>query len=116
MSLIPEGLKRKLIKISEDEKQISYVGHLKSRNFTNPEEKVQAEAFLNLVINYGYSPERIKLFVPVKMGVDTKEADLIIYNDDECLEPHILVECKRQEVSEQEFLQAIEQAHSYAYA
>lgn len=78
--------------------------------------KVQLEAFLNLVINYRYKPERIQQFVSVKMGSDTKEADIIVYNDDDCTQPHILVECKKQEVSEQEFLQAVEQAYSYAYA
>ena len=50
------------------------------------------------------------------MGVDTKEADIVVYNDDELQEPHILVECKKEDISEQEFNQAIEQAYSYAYA
>ena len=46
------------------------------------------------------------------MGREIKEADIIVYNDDLCLSPQILVECKRQEVSEAEFQQAIEQAYS----
>lgn len=45
-----------------------------------------------------------------------KEADIVVYNDDECLEPHILVECKKQDVSDAEFKQAIEQAYAYAFA
>ncbi|HLA59066.1 MAG TPA: N-6 DNA methylase, partial [Puia sp.] len=49
-------------------------------------------------------------------GSEKREADIIVYNDDELTEPHILVECKKESVSEQEFLQAIEQAYSYAYA
>ncbi len=116
MSLLKEGTLKKLITISDDEKQIIYKNYHRSRNFTYPEEKVQAETFLKLIINYGYKPERIKLYEPVKMGSDTKEADIIVYNDDACEEPHILVECKKQDVSEQEFQQAIEQAYSYAYA
>ena len=116
MNLILEGLKKKLIAFSDEEKQITYIHQNKKRNYTNPEEKVQAETFLKLVIVYGYKTERIKHFVPVKMGSDLKEADIVVYNDDECLQPHILVECKKQEVSEQEYLQAIEQAYSYAYA
>ena len=119
MSLIKEGIKRKLISalIENDEiKQISYLHQNVKRNFSNAEEKVQAETFLKLIIEYGYKPERIRQFVTVKMGADARQADIIVYNDDECEQPHILVECKRQEVSEQEFLQAIEQAYSYAYA
>jgi type I restriction enzyme M protein len=116
MSLIKDIKAKKYILLSDDDKQITYLHQNKKRNFANPEEKVQAEAYLKLVLHYGYKPERIKQFVPVKMGADTKEADIIVYDDDECTEPHILVECKKQEVSEQEFLQAIEQAYSYAYA
>jgi type I restriction enzyme M protein len=116
MSLILEGLKKKLIAFSDDEKQITYIHQNRKRNYTNPEEKVQVETFLQLVLNYGYSPNRIQQFVPVKMGSESKEADIVVYNDDDCLQPHILIECKKQEVSEQEFLQAIEQAYSYAYA
>ena len=44
------------------------------------------------------------------------KADIIVYKDDACLEPYILVECKKEEVSEAEFSQAIEQAYSYAFA
>ena len=60
--------------------------------------------------------ERIKQFVPVTMGSETKEADIVVFEDNMCLSPHILVECKRQEVSEAEYQQAIEQAYSYAFA
>lgn len=116
MSLLQEGILKQLIKISDDEKQISYKNYYRSRNFSYPEEKVQAETFLKLIINYGYKSERIKSYEPVKMSSDTREADIIVYNDDTCEEPHILVECKKQDVSEQEFQQPIEQAYSYAYA
>ena len=73
---------------------------------------MQAETFLRLVFDYLYPVNRIKQFVPVTMGREIKEADIIVYNDDLCLSPQILVECKRQEVSEAEFQQAIEQAYS----
>jgi type I restriction enzyme M protein len=50
------------------------------------------------------------------MGSETKEADIIVYNDDECEETHILVECKKEELKDQEFNSAVEQAFSYAVA
>jgi type I restriction enzyme M protein len=116
MDLINEGIKKKLIQISDDKKRIVYLHQDKSRNYLNPEEKVQAMTFLKLVLDYKYKPKRIRLFESVKMGTETKEADIVVYNDDEYAEPFILVECKRQDVSEAEFQQAIEQAYSYAYA
>jgi N-6 DNA methylase family protein len=114
--IIQEGIKRNLISISEDEKTITYIHQNKSRNFTNPEEKVQAEAFVLLVIQYNYKPERIGIFVSVPMGSSTKEADIVVYNDDECTEPHILVECKKADITDPAFNEAVNQAYSYAYA
>lgn len=116
MNLLSQGIKQGLVVLSEDEKTITYIHQNKTRNFTNPEEINQVEAFLRLVLFYHYPPHRIKMFVPVKMGVDIKEADMVVYYDDEYSEPHILVECKKSEISDLEFEQAINQAYSYAFA
>lgn len=115
-NLIQKGIAKKFISISDDNSSITYLSQNKKRNFNNPEEKIQALTYLQLIFNYGYKPHRIKMYTLVKMGVETKEADIIIYNDDDCVEPYILVECKKDDISEQEFLQAINQAYSYAYA
>ena len=110
------GLDKGLISFNEDKSRITYVHQKKERSFSNPEEKVQAETFLKLILDYNYPEVRIRQFVPVTMGREVKEADIVVYADDLCLSPHILVECKRQEVSEAEYQQAIEQAYSYAFA
>ena len=110
------GLERGLVSFNEDMSRITYLFQNKERNYNNPEEKVQAEAFLRLIIDYNYPVVRIRQFVPVQMGQGVKEADIIVYEDDMCMSPHILVECKRQEVSEAEYQRAIEQAYSYAFA
>jgi len=114
--IIQEGIRKGLISISEDEKTITYIQQNKSRNFANPEEKVQADTFILLVTKYNYNPKRIKILVPIVMGSSTKEADIVVYNDDECTDPHILVECKKSDISNLEFEQAIEQAYSYVSA
>ncbi|MFN5513926.1 MAG: N-6 DNA methylase [Cyanobacteriota bacterium] len=116
MSLIEEGIKRGLIRFDEDRKYITYVHQNKKRNYSNPEEAVQAETFLKLVLIYGYDPTRIRLFVSVTMGSSVKEADLIVYEDNQHKSPYIVVECKKQEVSESEFAMAVEQGFSYAVA
>lgn len=110
------GIEKGLISLNEDKSRITYVNQNKERNYNNPEEKVQAEAFLKLILDYNYPVKRIRQFVPVTMGREVKEADIVVYADEMCLSPHILVECKRQEVSEAEYQQAIEQAYSYAFA
>ena len=110
------GIEQGFISFNEEMSRITYIHQNKQRNYNNPEEKVQAETFLRLIVDYKYPINRIKQFVPVTMGSDIKEADIVVYDDDMCIRPHILIECKRQEVSEAEFQQAINQAYSYAFA
>lgn len=110
------GIDKGLISLNEDRSRITYVYQKKERNYNNPEEKVQAVAFLKLILDYHYPESRIRQFVPVTMGSDIKEADIVVYDDEMCLSPHIVVECKKQEVSEAEFLQAVNQAYSYAFS
>ncbi len=116
MDILQKAVEQNLISFDEERKFITYVHQNKRRNFHNPEEKVQAETFCRLIIEYGYSEKRIEQFVSVKMGVETKEADIIVYHDDECTKPYIVIECKSREVSEMEFMEAVKQANSYAHA
>lgn len=115
-ALITQGLKKGLIRFEDDDKYIVYIEQNKRRNYNNPEEKVQALAYLSLILEYNYPPAQVRQFVSVQMGAETKEADIIVYADALRAQPHIVVECKKQEVSEQEFARAIDQAYSYAVA
>lgn len=109
------GIDKGLISFNEDRSRIKYNWQKKERNYNNPEEKVQALTFLQLIIDYNYPENRIRQFEPVTKGSTTLIADIIVYEDDFCLKPFIVVECKKQEVSEAEYQQAISQAFSYAY-
>lgn len=116
-NLIEQGKQKGLISFDSENKYITYIEQsVKPRNFSNPEEKVQAEAYLKLIFNYRYPKENISMFQTVKMASSSKEADIIVYHDAEHTKPHIVVECKHKDISDQEFNQAIEQAASYAYA
>ena len=115
-TLIEQGVAKGLISFNEDQSRITYIHINKSRSFTDPEEQVEAETYLKLILVYNYPKERIKLFEKVTMGSSVKEADIIVYDDDLCMNPLIIVECKKTDISEAEFVQAIEQAASYAYA
>ncbi|MDE2875547.1 MAG: N-6 DNA methylase [Gemmatimonadota bacterium] len=114
MNLIQQGIKRGFIRFDDERKYITYIHQNKTRNYQNPEEKVQTETFLKLVLVYGYAPERIVQFAQVEIGSDLREADIIIYHDDEHASAHIVVECKKEDVSELEFNKAVAQAFSYA--
>ena len=46
MNLIEQGIAKGLIKFDEDRKYITYIHQNKKRNYSNPEEEVQAESFL----------------------------------------------------------------------
>ena len=120
MDLLQQGTQKKLIRLEEDSqtdtKHIVYLHENKRRNFKNPEEQVQAEAFLKLVLTYNYPVERIRQYVLVQMGSSAREADIIVYDDDERKAPLIIVECKHAEISELEFVRASDQAVSYAVA
>lgn len=116
MSLIEKGIAKGLVKFDQDKNFITYFHQNKKRNFNNPEEKVQAETFLTLILIYGYPVERVQQYVTVTMGREKKEADILVYNDDECESPYIVVECKKEEITDQEFSRAVDQAYSYAVA
>ena len=116
MNLIDTGIEQGLIRFDEERNFITYIHQNKKRNYNNPEEKVQAETFLTLILIYGYPENRIKQFLNVQMGSETKEADIVVYNDDECEETYILVECKKEDLTDQQFNIAVDQAYSYAIA
>lgn len=116
MDLIAEGQKKGLIRLEDGGKYVVYLHQQKRRNYENPEEKVQASAFLSLTLLYKYPPHRIRQFVSVQMGSETKEADIIVYSDDAQKSPLIIVECKKPNVTELEFKRAVDQAFSYAVA
>lgn len=116
MNLIDTGVEKGLIRFDEERNFITYIHQNKKRNYVNPEEKVQAETFLTLVLIYEYPEKRIKQFIPVQMGSETKEADIVVYSDDDCEETYILVECKKEDITDQQFNIAVDQAYSYAVA
>lgn len=92
--LFKKGIANNYIAINSDNSYITY--HCKNntrRKLSNPEEFVQATAFLMLVIDYNYSPLNISVNENVQVGSSTKEADILIYNETNS-KILIVVECK----------------------
>jgi len=83
-------------------------GH--SERWGDPEEKVRAAFYAELIYQYGYKPGRIGVEITVPRRTPADRADLVVYKDDAHTEPFIVIENKKDGVSDNEFNQAIEQA------
>ena len=114
--LLEQGVAKGLVRLNDDKSRIEYLKHGIVRDFTKPEAPVEARAYLSLVLQYDYPDDRIRLFAPVTIGSSMREADIEVYSDPAHEKPLIIIECKKETVSEAEFRQAVEQAFSYAVA
>ncbi len=90
--------------------RIHYKAANHSERWSDPEEKVRAEFWAELIYKYEYPPERIHFEVTVPRRTPNDYADLVIYSDDDLKSPYFVFECKRADVSDAEFAQSIEQA------
>lgn len=114
--LFQRGIKDNHIAVNEMMTTIQYnCKNNAKRRFQNPEESVQAEAFLKLIYKYNYLPQNISINESVQMGSETKEADILVYNDSNS-KILIVVECKEENINERQFQIAVDQAYSYAHA
>ena len=95
---------------SENKQKITYVtSDNHSENYNDPEEKVRAEFWAELIYKYEYPANRIKVEVVIPDRLPTDRADLVIFSDDDCKRPYTVVECKKDGVTDAEFTQALEQ-------
>lgn len=95
---------------AENKQRITYItSDNHTENYSDPEEKVRAEFWAELIYKYEYPANRIKIEVVIPDRTPTDRADIVIFSDDECKRPYAVVECKRDGVTDAEFTQAIEQ-------
>lgn len=90
--------------------KIQYVATSRSERWSDPEEKVRAEFYAELIYRYGYSPDRIGVEITVPDRSPNDYADLVVFKDDERKRPFAVIECKKEAISDAEFAQAVEQA------
>ena len=111
--IIAEGVQNQLISFHQNKNRITY--HIKeafTTNFNNPEEQIRAACFCELVLHYKYPADQIQFEVLTKPSQD--RIDLLVYKDDTLKKPYLVVECKKDGISDAEFENAIEQAYRYA--
>lgn len=90
--------------------RITYVAVNQTERYSDPEEKVRAEYWAELIYRYGYEPARIGIEVTVPDRTPSDRADIVIFQDDARKRPYAVIECKRDGVTDAEFNQAVEQA------
>jgi len=90
--------------------QIHYIAANHKERFSDPEEPVRAEFWAELIYRLEYKPERIGFEVTVPRRTPSDWADLVIYHDDEQTRPFAVIETKKEGITDNEFLQAVEQA------
>ena len=78
-------------------------------SWNDPEEWVRARAVAFLVLEKGYPLNRMRTEVTVPRRTPGDFADIVIYKDDQCREPYLVVETKPANQSRASRLQAIEQ-------
>ena len=103
------GQQKGYIQLLNEEKRIHYVIPDKTYKFTDPEEQVRARYYVELIERYQYPETRIDLEVTVPRRTPSDFADIVIFQDDAKKNPYIVVECKKDGISDMEFDQAIEQ-------
>ena len=112
---IQRGIKEGIISFNEDKSRVSYhCSREYSTSFKNPEEEIRAAYFAELVLDYQYPKERIDFEVSVPRRTPEDRADIVIYEDDELKKPFLVVECKKDGITDAEFKQAIEQVFGNA--
>ena len=89
---------------------VVYAAVNRSHRWSDPEEKVRAEFYAELIYRYGYSPDRIGVEITVPDRSPNDFADLVVFKDDERKRPFAVIECKKEAISDAEFAQAVEQA------
>lgn len=114
--LFQKGIQDKHIIINEGNLIIRYnCKNQTKRRLQNPEEFVQAETYLKLIYEYNYPATNISVNESVQIGSETREADILVYNDSHN-KILIVVECKEENINERQFQIAVDQAYSYAHA
>ena len=76
-----------------------------------PEEIVRQLYTARLMERYGYSEKRLAFEHPVSFGLETKKADVVIFDKDRVDTPYIIVELKKPKL-----MDGKEQLHSYCHA
>ena len=89
--------------------KITYLAVNHSEKYNDPEEKVRAEFWAELIYRYSYEPDCIGVEIVVPNRTPNDRADLVIFKDNTRKQPYAVIECKKDGITDAEFNQAVEQ-------
>jgi type I restriction enzyme M protein len=118
MTYLEAALGEGQIKFEKSDRGLEYVRYVavdRRERWSDPEERVRAEYYAELIHRYGYSPKRIGVEVTVPDRSPNDFADLVVFHDDERKRPFAVIECKAESyggkpIAAAIFNQAVEQA------
>jgi type I restriction enzyme M protein len=96
--------------------KVRYVACNVAEKWSDPEEKVRAAYYAELIYRYGYDPELLGVEVTVPDRVPYDRAEIVVFRDKARTRPFAVIECKRDGVTDTELKQAIEQAFGNGHA
>lgn len=112
--LIKKGLRGGFLRFEDSaERRRVYYPYANQRFPLTPEEEVRMETYLTLILELGYPPDHLSFEHKVKMGSSYKYVDIVFYGQKASQNVKVIVECKRRDVSDKGFKEAIRQAKSY---
>ena len=101
--------------IEIDGQRIKYnLNQSRSYQWTDPEEWIRARTLGFLIVGRGYPANRIKTEVRVPRRIPNDSADIVVFRDDNCTSPYLVVENKAEGQQHRARLQAIEQVFGNA--
>jgi type I restriction enzyme M protein len=90
---VAEAIRRGVIEIKRG--RVTYhLNQRRSYDWLDPEEWVRCITIAYLFLVKGYPPNRMRTEVVVPRRVPNDVADIVVYRDDQCREPYLVVECK----------------------
>ena len=109
-TILKEGVDKGYFRLLNEGARIEYLPSGHKENFDDPEEKVRVEYYFNLLEKYHYPGSRIEFEVEMPDRTPERYADIVIYEDNAKRETYVVVECKKDGISDAEFEQATKQA------
>jgi len=86
----------------------------KEYDYSDPEEKVRALVYAELIYRYQYSSKDLELELKIELQPDDKFADITIYYPKDKKKIFAIIEVKKEKVSKKEIVKAINEQYSYA--
>ena len=112
MTYLEKALKNEDARLSGEgkAKKITYVAINQTERYADPEEQVRAEYWAELIYRYSYEAKHIGVEVTVPDRTPRDAADLVIFHEYDKTRPYAVIEFKRDDITDSEFDQAVEQA------